>query len=227
LKKICVVYHLGMVEYDKAYEFQKRLRRQRLSGEISDTLLLLEHPPTLTIGRLGSLENILVTKEKLADEGIALFFIDRGGDVTYHGPGQIVGYPIIDLSQRGEDIHRYVHDLEEILIQTLKGFSIHATRDKGHAGVWVGSEEVAAIGLSVRRWVTMHGFALNVNPDLEHFTYINPCGLPDRTATSMSQLLGRAVPMETVAERLLAHFSDVLDTSIEVGSTERKSRLLI
>jgi lipoate-protein ligase B len=220
LKKICAVCHLGIVEYGEAYELQKRLRGQRLSGEISDTLLLLEHPPTLTIGRSGSLENILVSKDKLADEGITLFFIDRGGDITYHGPGQVVGYPIIDLSQRGNDIHRYVNDLEEVLIQTLKGFSLAATRDEGHAGVWVGNGEVAAIGLSVRRWVTMHGFALNVNPNLTHFTYINPCGLPDRKAISMSQLLGHEVPVEEVTTHLLACFSDIFDMTIDLVPAE-------
>lgn len=220
LKEICAVCHLGIVDYGEAYELQKRLREQRLSGEISDTLLLLEHPPTLTIGRSGSLENVLVSKDKLADEGIALFFIDRGGDVTYHGPGQLVGYPIIDLSQRGNDIHRYVHDLEEVLIQTLKGFSIAAIRDKGHAGVWVNQQEVAAIGLSLRRWVTMHGFALNVNPNLTHFTYINPCGLPDRTATSVSQLLGHEVPIEEVTAHLITCFSDIFTMTMDLVPAE-------
>jgi lipoate-protein ligase B len=215
--KTCVVYQLGLVEYGEAYRVQKKLHRQRLDGAISDTLLLLEHPPTVTIGRSGSLENVLVSKERLTQEGISLFFIGRGGDVTYHGPGQLVGYPIMGLSERGEDIHRYVHDLEEVLIQTLEDFSIYANRDNSHAGVWVGKEEVAAIGLSIRRWVTMHGFALNVNPNLTHFSFINPCGFSNRKATSMSQLLGREVHMEAVARRLVAHFSDVFGTSIEVS----------
>jgi len=215
--KTCVVYQLGLVEYGEAYRLQKKLHRQRLNGDISDTLLLLEHPPTVTIGRSGSLENVLVSREQLTQEGISLFFISRGGDVTFHGPGQLVGYPILDLSERGEDINRYVQDLEEVLIRTLKDFSIYATRDNNHAGVWVGKEEVAAIGLSIRRWVTMHGFALNVYPNLEHFSFINPCGFSDRKATSMSQLLGREVHMEEVAKCLVAHFSDVFDTSIEVS----------
>jgi lipoate-protein ligase B len=222
--KTCIVYQLGLIEYGEAYELQKRLCHDRLKRAISDILLLLEHPPTLTIGKSGSMENILVSKEKLANEKIALFSIDRGGDVTFHGPGQLVGYPIIDLSHRGKDIHRYVHDLEEILIRTLKDFSISAARDKSHAGVWVENEEIAAIGLSVRKWVTMHGFALNVQPNLKHFSFINPCGFPDRKATSMAQLLGYEVAMDKVTDSLLAHFSEVFDIAMEVSSEKEMGK---
>jgi len=218
--KICTVYKLGLVEYGEAYQLQRRLHHQRLEKEISDVLLVLEHPPTLTIGKSGSLDNVLVSREELAQKEVSLFFVERGGDVTYHGPGQLVIYPIMDLSHRGKDIHQYVQDLEEIIIRTLRDFSISANRDEDHAGVWVGKEEVAAIGLSVRRWVTMHGFALNVNPNLKHFSFINPCGFSDRKATSMSQLLGREMPMEAVTKRLVAHFSEVFDTLIEMGSSE-------
>ena len=218
--KTCVMYQLGLVEYGEAYRLQKRLHRQRLNGAISDTLLLLEHPPTVTIGRSGSLDNVLVSEEQLTQEGISLFFISRGGDVTFHGPGQLVGYPILDLSERGEDINRYVQDLEEVLIRTLKDFSIYATRDNSHAGVWVGKEEVAAIGLSIRRWVTMHGFALNVYPNLTHFSLINPCGFSNRKATSMSQLLGRKLHMEEVNKCLVTNFSDVFGMTMEMGSSK-------
>jgi lipoate-protein ligase B len=220
LKKTCVVYQFGSFEYGDAYELQKRLHRKRMNKEIPDTLLLLEHPPTFTIGRSGNMENVLVSKEKLADEGISLFFIDRGGDVTFHGPGQIVGYPIMDLSSRGKDIHRYVRDIEEVLIRTLKDFSIAAARDKSHAGVWVGNEEIAAIGLSVRKWITMHGFALNVNLNLENFSYINPCGFSDRRATSISRILGHEIAMGEVTDRLIAHFSEVFDITMKAGSVE-------
>ena len=218
--KTCAVYQLGLVEYGKIYRLQKKLHRERLNGAISDTLLLLEHPPTVTIGRSGSLDNVLVSREQLTQEGISLFFIGRGGDVTYHGPGQLVGYPIMCLSERGEDIHRYVHDLEEVLIRTLKDFSIYANRDESHAGVWVDEEEVAAIGLSIRRWVTMHGFALNVNPNLKHFSLINPCGFSNRKATSMSQLLGRKLHMEEVNKCLVTNFSDVFGMTMEMGSSK-------
>ena len=173
-----------------------------------------------------------MSREQLTQEGISLFFISRGGDVTFHGPGQLVGYPIMDLSHRGKDIHRYVHALEEVLIRTMKDFSIYATRDNNHAGVWVGNEEIAAIGLSIRRRITMHGFALNVNPNLNHFSLINPCGFSDRKATSMSQLLGHEVHMEAVTKCLIAHFSFVFDMTMEIGSSkgvmdERKTPCLV
>lgn len=215
---LCVVYWLGLVEYREAYHLQRKLLRQRFDGEIKDTILLLEHLPTITIGKSGSLEDVLVSQEKLAEEGISLFFTDRGGDVTYHCPGQLVAYPIIDLRERGRDVHRYVHDLEEVIIRTLSSFSIVAGRDDSHAGVWAKDEEIAAIGLSIKRWVTMHGIALNVNPNLSHFSLINPCGFSDRKATSMAKLLSQDVPMEEVMHRLIAHFADVFNVPIEWGS---------
>ena len=211
----CIALKLGMIEYEETYQLQKTLRRKRINGEIPDVLLLVEHPPTLTVGKSGSVDNVLVPKEELARKGIPIFFIGRGGDVTYHGPGQLVAYPIIDLTQRGKDIHGFVRDLEEVIIFTLEDFSINSTRDESHPGVWVGKEEIAAIGLSVRRWVSMHGMALNVNTNLEHFSFINPCGFSDRKATSMSKLLGYNLSMEAVTERLISRFSDVFDTPAE------------
>lgn len=206
-----LVWELGLVDYNKAYQLQRQLHRQRLMEEVPDVLLLLEHPPTITIGKSGSIENVLVSKEALSKEGVSLFFIDRGGDATYHGPGQIVGYPIINLKQRGKDIHRFVHDIEEVIILTMRDFSIEAGRDETHPGVWVNREELAAIGLAVRRWVSMHGFAINVNTDLKHFFLINPCGFSDRNAISMSKLLGHKVSIKEVTDRLITHFSEVLD----------------
>ncbi len=215
---LCVVYQLGLIEYGDAYHLQRKLFRERLDGQITDTLLLLEHTPTITIGKSGKLENVLVSPEQLAEEGISLFFADRGGDVTYHGPGQLVAYPIIDLRKRGRDVHQYVHDLEEVIIRTLNDFGIESCRDVTHAGVWVNGEEMAAIGLSVRRWISMHGFAINVNPELHHFSLINPCGFPNRKATSIANLVSQDVPMEAVIERLLAHFSEVFDACMELES---------
>lgn len=212
---LCAVYQLGLVEYRETYHLQRKLIQQRLDGGLADIILLLEHPPTFTIGKSGSLENILVSQAYLARKGISLFFTDRGGDVTYHGPGQLVAYPIIDLRDRNKDIRQYVHDLEEVVIRTLNDFSIESHRDGGHAGVWIKGEEIAAIGLSVRRWITMHGIALNINPNLEHFSLINPCGFSDRKATSMARLLSEDVPMEEVVPRLIAHFSDVFNVHIE------------
>lgn len=214
----CVVYRLGLVGYREAYQLQRRLLHARLDGDTTDKLLLLEHPPVFTIGKSGKLENVLASRTKLAREGISLFFTDRGGDVTYHGPGQLVAYPIIDLRNRKKDVRQCVRDLEEVVIRTLSDFSIEAHRDGGHAGVWVNGEEIAAIGLSIKRWITMHGIALNVNPDLEHFSLINPCGFSDRKATSMAELLSEDVPMGEVVTRLIAHFSDVFNVRIEWGS---------
>jgi lipoate-protein ligase B len=209
--EMCEVWNLGLMEYGEAWKLQKRLHHQRIEGEISDVLLLLEHPPTITIGQSGVLDNVLVSKEQLVREGISLFFIDRGGDVTFHGPGQLVGYPVIDLRERGRDIHRYVHNLEEVILRTLRDFSIDADRDKVHPGVWVNGDEIAAIGLSVKKWVSMHGFALNVNTDLKYFSLIHPCGFSDRGATSMSRILGRNIPTEGVIKRIIYNFHSILD----------------
>ena len=217
-KKTCEIWDLGLTEYGEAWELQRRLHHQRLEGEISDVLLLLEHPPTITIGKSGTLDNVLISRERLVQQGISLFFIDRGGDVTYHGPGQIVGYPIFDLRERGKDLHHYVHNLEEVILRTLRDFSIDAGRDESHPGVWVDGEEIAAIGLNVRRWVSMHGFALNVNTNLDHFTFINPCGFSDRRATSMSKILCRKISKEEVMERLVSHFYDVFGIPIELST---------
>lgn len=231
---LCTVYQLGLIAYSEAYHLQRQLLYQRVSNEITDTLLLLEHPPTITIGKSGKLENVLASQAQLAEAGVSLFFVDRGGDVTYHGPGQLVAYPIIDLSQRGRDVHQYVRDLEEVIIRTLNDFSINAGRDRSHAGVWVRGKEIAALGLRISKWVSMHGFALNVNIDLEQFSFINPCGFHDRKATSVSNLLSQDVSMDAVTENLLAHFSEVFDSQMKQGSDilarsayERKTAVLV
>ena len=210
----CIVYKLGMVEYGEAYRIQRRLRSRKINGQLADVLLILEHPPTFTVGKSGKLENILVSNDQLRRNRISLFCTGRGGDVTYHGPGQMIAYPIVSLKRMGKDLHYYVHALEEVVIRTLKDFRLCAHRDESHAGVWVGKEELAAIGISIRKWITMHGIALNVNPNLEHFSYINPCGFSDRQATSLSKLLGYHVSMERVINRFISHFSDVFETSI-------------
>ncbi len=228
------VYQPGRISYEDAYRLQRRLLEERLEGRIADTLLLLEHPPTITVGKSGKPENILAPRAELARRGVSLVFIDRGGDVTYHGPGQLVGYPIFDLRGWGKDIHRYIGNLEEVIIRTLKDFNVESVRDKSHPGVWVDNREIAAIGLRLKRWITMHGFALNVNTDLTHFDLINPCGFSDRTATSLSRLLGREVKLEAVANRLLSRFEEIfeMDISREPGlpaeeKDERKTAALV
>lgn len=202
------IRELGVVKYREAWELQRRLHHQRVEGGIPDLLLLLEHPPTITIGRSGSLDNVLISSKRLVQAGIPLFFIDRGGDVTYHGFGQLVGYPILDLRDQGRDLHLYIRNLEEVIIRTLGDFSIEADWNESHPGVWVKGEEIAAIGLSVKKWVSMHGFALNVNTDLHHFAFINPCGFSDKRATSMSKVIGQKISTEEVADHLKSHFCD-------------------
>ena len=230
----CAVRQPGRIEYSEAYGLQKELLQERLKGQIADTLLLLEHPPTITVGKAGKLENVLVPPAELAHAGVSLILTDRGGDVTYHGPGQIVGYPILDLRERNRDAHQYVHNLEEVLIRTLVDYSIKSERDPSHAGVWVNDEEIAALGLRIHRWITMHGFALNVNTDLNHFSLINPCGFTNKTATSMARLLGYELSTGEVTGRLLSHFADVFevelkftDNSIAETFDERKTANLV
>ena len=214
-KMQCLVYQLGHIDYRKAYDIQEMLWSQKFEDHAADTILLLEHPPIFTIGKSGKLDNLLVDRGELARKGISVFFTNRGGDITYHGPGQLVVYPIIDLTNRGKSVHQYIHDLEEVVIRTLADFSIEAQRDFKHVGVWVGDEKIAAIGVRIRRWIAMHGLALNVNPNLEHFSLINPCGILDRGVTSISTILSRHVPMDVVTGRLVQRFSEVFNADIE------------
>jgi len=183
--------------------------------------MLLEHPPVFTIGRRGGSDHLLVSKEVLSQEGIALFETSRGGDITYHGPGQLVGYPILDLRRHGQDLHGYLRRLEEVLILTLGEYGIAAGRLPGYTGVWVGDEKVAAIGVAVKRWVTMHGFALNINPQMRHFSMIVPCGIRDHGVTSLSRLLGRPVDADEVRGRVAERFEEIFGLSFEEVALER------
>lgn len=204
------VRRLGRVDYDEALELQRTLVEQRRAGLIGDTLLLLEHPPVITLGARSrhATTNIVASRETLDAAGIAIHDTGRGGDVTYHGPGQLVGYPIFDLRPDRQDVHRYVRDLEEALIRAIASFGVDGVRIPGLSGVWVGSagceEKVAAIGVRISRWITSHGFALNVTTNLTHFQFIVPCGIADRGVTSLERLTGRAVSM-TEAEDAVAH----------------------
>ncbi|MCD6453463.1 MAG: lipoyl(octanoyl) transferase LipB [Dehalococcoidales bacterium] len=215
---LCRVYQLGVTGYSEVYSQQLSLLSYRINGEIVDSLLILEHPPTITIGKSGSRDNVLATQKQLLEMGIVILATDRGGDVTYHGPGQLVAYPIIDLKSQRRDLRQYLHNLEEVIIRTLDDFDIRATRDSNHPGVWVKDKEIAALGLRVKRWVSMHGIALNVNTDLAPFSLIKPCGFTDRGATSMASLLGCTVPIAVVTEKFLAHFAELFDAQLEWGS---------
>jgi lipoyl(octanoyl) transferase len=203
------VRRLGRVEYDHAWAIQRELVAARQAGRAPDTLLLLEHPPVITLGRSGETAHLLGSEAELERRGVALVPSDRGGDITFHGPGQIVGYAIVDLAPRGRDLHRYLRDLESVLIRALAEFDIVAGRVEGLTGVWVGDAKVAAIGIRVSRWVSHHGFALNVDTDLSYFDLIVPCGIADRRVTSMEALLGCAVDRGDVEGALARAFAAV------------------
>ena len=203
------VRRLGRVRYADALELQAQLVTDRQAGRIGDTLVLLEHEPVFTLGRNARRENVLLAEDVLRARGFEVFEVGRGGDVTYHGPGQIVGYPIIDLTPDRCDVHRYVRDLEEVLIRTAADYRIQAERVEGLTGVWVGREKLGAIGVRIARWITSHGFALNVTTDLDYFNLIVPCGIADRGVTSIARLLGYAVDRTQVEDRIVARFSDV------------------
>lgn len=212
----CQVICLGLRDYLETWSFQGRLQHLRSRGEIPDTLLLLEHPPVFTIGRKGGREDIICAPERLGQEGIKVYEVNRGGGITYHGPGQLVGYPIFDLNRHGRDVHKYVRLLEEVIIRTIGEFDIPGGRIEGLTGVWVSNEKIAAIGISVKNWVTMHGFALNVDPDLNHFSLINPCGITDRGVTSMRKVLKRAVRREEVTGALIENLGAVFNIKIVI-----------
>ena len=199
--------------YDEALELQKQLVEERKAQRIPDQLLLLQHPPVITLGvrARGDRSHVLADEASLADEGVTLVETGRGGDVTFHGPGQLVGYPILDLNPDRRDVHRYVRDLEEVMIRMAAAFGISAGRIAGLTGAWVGDEKIAAIGVRIARWITSHGFAFNVATDLRQFQLIVPCGIADKGVTSLERLLGRAVPMAEVETAAIAAFAGVFD----------------
>jgi lipoyl(octanoyl) transferase len=202
-----LVQRLGLVDYQSGLTIQKETELAVKTGTQPDTLLLLEHPHTLTIGRRGDSSSILLNEDELSSRNVTLFETNRGGKVTYHGLGQVVGYPIINLSPHREDVHRYVRDLEEVLIRTLADFGIDAFRIEGLTGVHTQRGKVAAIGVHIARWITTHGFAFNVNTDLSYFDLIIACeGEP---VTSMEELLGRETELSAVEDRIVVHFADV------------------
>jgi lipoyl(octanoyl) transferase len=203
------VRRLGRVSYGDGLVLQARLVADRQAGAIPDTLLLLEHDPVVTLGRNTRRENLLLSEEELKARGLQVFEAGRGGDVTYHGPGQIVAYPILDLSPDRRDVHRYVRDLEEVMIRTCRDYGLAATRIAGLTGCWVGEEKIGAIGVRISRWVTSHGFAFNVTTELAPFSLIVPCGIRDRGVTSLARRLGCRVPFEGVMDRLAAHLTRI------------------
>lgn len=200
-------YSLGITGYQQAWDLQKAAFQMRLNNTINDSLFLLEHPHTYTLGKVADKNNLTGSPEYLKDNGISVFEIDRGGDVTYHGPGQIVGYPIISLSQWHQDAHLYLRTLEEVIIMTLQDYGLQSGRIPGLTGVWIEERKIAAIGIKISRWITMHGFAFNINTDLNMFGGIVPCGIRDKAVTSLKEELKREVDIEEVKDRLLNNFA--------------------
>lgn len=218
------VVRLGKMDYDAARDLQGRLVDERRRGQVDDTLLLVEHPPVITLGARNrvAVSHIVATEEQLGREGVTVHEAGRGGDVTYHGPGQLVGYPILDLRPDRCDVHQYVRDLEAALIVALRTFGIDGTRLSGLSGVWVGpggrEEKIAAIGIRISRWITSHGFALNVSTNLDHFRLIVPCGIADRGVTSLERLLGRRVSMADVEDAVVAGMRQVFEAAPQIGA---------
>ncbi len=215
-------------DYEKVWRFQTMLHEMRLRGEISDVLILTEHEHVYTIGKVGNMEDFRVSESLLKELGLKIYKIDRGGKVTYHGPGQVVGYPIFKIDELGFDVHSYLRTLEEVIILTLEDYGIKGGRKKGLTGVWVGDEKIASIGIKISRWVTMHGFALNVNTDLKFFDFIFPCGLKNFEMTSMKKILGFEVDIEEVKRSLKDKFEIVFGLKfVEIFNEEVESFKII
>ena len=216
-----VISYPEPIPYAAALAQQYALVQARQAGEIPDTLLLLEHPPTITLGRASEEADLLTSESELLARGYAVERVDRGGEITYHGPGQLVGYPILDLRDHGQDLHRYLRDLEEVIIQTLHVYGVMGTRVAGRTGVWVDDKKIAAIGLKVSRWVSLHGFALNITTDLTPFRRdMVPCGISDRDVTSLLELLPDSCPARADVETVLVkEFAKIFQMEIVTFST--------
>ena len=220
MKKINVIW-LGTTSYNPTWDLQRKILDLRVAGKLDDVLLLNEHHHVYTLGKSSDENHLLAESEEMRAKGVEVFHIDRGGDVTYHGPGQIVGYPILDLHHHSLDLHKYLRDLEEVIIRTLAEYGIEGKHDSSYTGVWVGSDKIAAIGVKVSRWVTMHGFAFNINTDLSYFDRIIPCGIFHRGVTSLRHLLGKQVPIDEVEKKLVRHFGEIFQIhSVSMSAQE-------
>lgn len=226
---------LGNIPYAEAWAYQTEIHQQLVQNKLSNRqriadgenahnqqhrFLLCEHPPVYTLGKSGSIDHLLLTEQELSEKGFTFFKINRGGDITYHGPGQWVGYPILDMECLYTDVHRYVRDVEEVIIRTIGEYGLKGERIHGYTGVWLPgnpARKICAIGIHFSRWVSMHGFAFNINTDLSHFDYIVPCGIEDddKTVTSLQKELGRVIDMQEVKEHIIRHFADVFGVELE------------
>ena len=217
------VNNLGTIAYETAFDLQKRAVAALQRGEGEEVLYLLEHPHVITLGRGASGANLVAAPSLLAERGATVVETDRGGDITYHGPGQLVGYPIIQLEDGRRDIRRYVGDVEEVLIRTLRDFAIEGERHAVHRGVWTGGRKIASVGIRISRWVTSHGFALNVSTDLSYFQLITPCGIDGVDMTSIEREIAQPVDMQTVKNTFVRHFADVFERVLKDPIIERAS----
>lgn len=209
--KILTYCDLGFIDYKESWDLQQVIHSKRVSGQVDDILFLLEHPNTYTLGKTAHKENLISSEDYLKQNQISVYDIDRGGDITYHGPGQVVGYPIIDLNNWFKDTHKYLRALEEVIIKTCSEYGLNSDRNPKHTGVWVGDRKIAAIGIKVSRWVTMHGFAFNINTDLKLFNGIIPCGIQDKSVTSLKKELNREISIQEVKQILLKNFTELFE----------------
>lgn len=228
-KKTCWVLNRGLIAYQPACQLQRRLVDARKSGVIPDVLLLCEHPHVVTLGRNGKREHLRASDDLLAEMNVESHVTNRGGDITYHGPGQVVGYPILDLAQHRRDVRWYVEQLEEVMLRATVDFGITGKRIDGQHGVWVdtsaGEEKLAALGVHMSRWITSHGFAYNVSTDLRYFDLIVPCGIPGKHVTSLERALGHAVSTQQVRESLSSHFGEVFEHKLENVSSDHLTEI--
>jgi lipoate-protein ligase B len=208
------IIDIDLMEYGRAWDLQREIVAAKVKSDFPDILILLEHSPVLTLGRRGNREHISASPEDLAAEGIQVYHVERGGEVTYHGPGQIVGYPILNLKHWRRDVSWYISSLEEVLIRTLRDFGIEGTRNSLNRGVWVGDCKIASIGVAITRWVTYHGFSVNVSPKMNHFQLITPCGLKGIEITSLRRLLGRKPHRRRVRDSIYRHFQEIFDVEL-------------
>ena len=225
--KECLIAFLGCVEYSRALDLQFRICESKKQGFEADMLVLLEHPPTITLGRNGKWDNLVVSNEELRTRGVSCYEVDRGGDITFHGPGQLVGYPLLKLEAGERDVHLFMWKLEESLIRLLDEFGIRSKRVEKLTGVWTAAGKIAALGVHISRWITRHGFALNVNTNLSYYDLIIPCGIAGKNVTSMEALLSRQINLEEVAERYIPHFGQVYTRQMKrISELELEERFL-
>ncbi len=209
-----LLINTGRIKYPDAYDLQMKCLQKVIDGRVGNVLILAEHEPVITLGRGFKNENLLLSRRDLEDRGLTVFDIERGGDATYHGPGQIVGYPIFNLDARGRDLRLFITEIEEVIITVLGGFKIKACRKKGQIGVWTEGKKIASIGIAVKKWVSYHGFCLNISPAMENFSYINPCGLHYNVMTSMEKILNTGVSFEDVRQSFVSCFESVFKISL-------------